>query len=31
MHITNPDEKAWLQQRIEGRDKRSVHPEEDGS
>jgi 2-oxoglutarate dehydrogenase E1 component len=21
MHITNPDEKAWLQQRIEGRDK----------
>src|ERR1700744_5273525 len=24
MHITNPDEKAWLQQRIEGRDKEIV-------
>jgi 2-oxoglutarate dehydrogenase E1 component len=24
MHLTNPDEKAWLQQRIEGRDKEIV-------
>ena len=24
MHISNPDEKAWLQQRIEGRDKEIV-------
>jgi 2-oxoglutarate dehydrogenase E1 component len=24
MHITNPDEKAWLQERIEGRDKEIV-------
>jgi 2-oxoglutarate dehydrogenase E1 component len=24
MHITNPEEKAWLQQRIEGRDKEIV-------
>src|SRR5580692_10143503 len=28
MHITDPDEKAWLQQRIEGRDKEIVFTRE---
>jgi 2-oxoglutarate dehydrogenase E1 component len=28
MHISNPDEKAWLQQRIEGRDKEIVFTRE---
>ena len=28
MHISDPDEKAWLQQRIEGRDKEIVFTRE---